>query len=234
MPDYYRKVINMTELQNRLFRMLDEKYAEFQAKLTPGIPPEDFIGVRVPQLRQFAKEYSREAEHEEFMRELPHRYYDENMLHGLLIERIRDCEECIAAIDNFLPYVDNWAVCDIMSPKIFGKHKERLMEKIMQWTQSSHTYTCRFGMKMLMTFFLDDDFESRYLEIPAGIVSEEYYVNMMTAWFFATALAKQWDDTIPYIEQKRLSQWVHRKSIQKAVESRRITPEQKAYLRTLK
>ena len=188
----------------------------------------------MPQLRQFAKEYSREAEHEEFMRELPHRYYDENMLHGLLIERIRDCEECIAAIDKFLPYVDNWAVCDIMSPKIFGKHKERLMEKIMQWTQSSHTYTCRFGMKMLMTFFLDDDFESRYLEIPAGIVSEEYYVNMMTAWFFATALAKQWDDTIPYIEQKRLSQWVHRKSIQKAVESRRITPEQKAYLRTLK
>ena len=224
----------MTELQNRLFQMRDEKYAEFQAKLTPGIPPEDFIGVRVPQLRQFAKEYSREAEHEEFMRELPHRYYDENMLHGLLIERIRDCEECIAAIDKFLPYVDNWAVCDIMSPKIFGKHKERLMEKIMQWTQSSHTYTCRVGMKMLMTFFLDDDFESRYLEIPAGIVSEEYYVNMMTAWFFATALAKQWDDTIPYIEQKRLSQWVHRKSIQKAVESRRITPEQKAYLRTLK
>ena len=234
MPDYYRKVINMTELQNRLFQMRDEKYAEFQAKLTPGIPPEDFIGVRVPQLRQFVKEFSREEEHEEFMRELPHRYYDENMLHGLLIERIRDCEECIAAIDEFLPYVDNWAVCDIMSPKILGKHKERLMEKILQWTQSAHTYTCRFGMEMLMTFFLDDDFESRYLEIPAGIVSEEYYVNMMTAWFFATALAKQWDDTIPYIEQKRLSQWVHRKTIQKAVESRRITPDQKEYLRTLR
>lgn len=234
MPEEYRKVINMTELQNRLFQMRDEKYAEFQAKLTPGIPLENFIGVRVPQLRQFAKEYSRETEHEEFMRDLPHMYYDENMLHGLLIERIRNCEACIAAIDKFLPYVDNWAVCDIMSPKILGKHKERLLEKIMQWTASSHTFTCRFGMEMLMTFFLDDYFQPGYLEIPAAVRSEEYYVNMMTAWFFATALAKQWNDTIPYIEQKRLSQWVHRKTIQKAVESRRITPEQKAYLKTLK
>ncbi|MDO4496948.1 MAG: DNA alkylation repair protein [Bacteroidales bacterium] len=222
------------KLKEHLFALRDEKYAAFQAKLTPGVPAESFIGVRVPLLRKFAKEYAKEAEHMDFLAHLPHEYYDENMLHGLLISQIKDYKECIQQTDAFLPHVDNWAVCDIMSPKVFAKHKVELMEKIRAWSQSSHTYTCRFGLEMLMSHFLDKDFKAEYLQIPASVRSEEYYVRMMVAWFFATALAKQWEATIPYIEQKKLEPWTHNKTIQKAIESYRITDEQKAYLRTLK
>lgn len=221
-------------IQERLFALQDKEYAAFQAKLTPGVPEETFIGVRVPEARKLAKVYSKEAESETFLTQLPHKYYDENMLHGLLISEVKDYEKCIALTDAFLPYVDNWAVCDIMSPKVFKKNKEELMKKIVEWSASEHTYTCRFGLEMLMSHFLDDDFQKEYLEIPASVQSEEYYVNMMIAWFFATALAKQWDDVIPYIEEKRLSPWVHNKTIQKARESYRITAEQKEYLKTLK
>ena len=224
----------MTSLQERLFAMQDKQYAAFQAKLTPGVPMESFIGIRVPVLRKFAKEFTKETECKEFLQQLPHEYYDENMLHGLLISEVKDYEECIRLTDTFLPFVDNWAVCDIMSPKVFAKHKKELLAKIKTWSKSSHVYTCRFGIEALMSHYLDKDFKAEYLEIPASVRSEKYYVKMMVAWFFATALAKQWDQAIPYIEQKRLAPWTHNKTIQKAIESYRITPEQKEYLRTLK
>lgn len=206
----------------------------FQSKLIPTVPKEKFIGVRLPEVRKLAKTYIKEEEASEFMRKLHHDYYDENMLHGLLISEMKDYNRCIEAIDIFLPYVDNWAVCDTMSPKIFRKHKAELISKIMEWANSEQTYTCRFGLEMLMNHYLDADFKPEYLEIPATVYSDEYYVKMMVAWFFATALAKQWDATIPFLVQQRLDVWVHNKTIQKARESYRITDEQKEYLKTLK
>ncbi len=219
---------------DRLYELQDKEYAEFQSKLTPGIAPELFIGVRVPATRKLAKELKNDPETPAFLKMLPHRYYDENMLHGLLLSEMKDYAECIAGVEAFLPYVDNWAVCDIMSPKVFKKHKGELLVKIREWSGSEHTYTCRFGMEMLMSHYLDEDFKPEYLEIPAAVHSEEYYVQMMQAWFYATALAKQWDATIPYIQERRLDKWVHNKTIQKARESYRITAEQKEYLKGLK
>lgn len=222
------------EILNKLFELQDKEYAEFQSKLTPTVSKEKFIGVRVPEVRKLAKQYIKDEESNLFLQTLPHEYYDENMLHGLLISEIKDFDIGIKEVDKFLPYVDNWAVCDIMSPKIFKKNKEKLMEKIKLWSVSKETYTCRFGIEMLMSHFLDEDFKPEYLEIPANIHSEEYYVQMMIAWFFATALAKKWDETIIYIEQSKLDKWVHNKTIQKARESYRITQEQKQYLNILK
>lgn len=224
----------MTDFQRLLFDLRDEEYAAFQAKLTPTVPAELFIGVRVPQARKLAKQIFKEMDYMPFLKELPHKYFDENMLHTLILNEIKDYDECIELVEEFLPYVDNWAVCDILSPKVFKKHKNELIEIIKQWSSSTATYTCRFGVEMLMSHFLDKDFVADYLEIPAVIRSEEYYVNMMNAWFFATALAKQWDATIPYIEKNRLDVWTHNKTIQKARESYRITDEQKEYLKTLK
>ena len=224
----------MEKIEKLLFELRDEEYAKFQAKLTPTVDPELFIGVRVPEVRKLAKELKNNPDVEVFLKELPHKYYDENMLHGLLVSEIKDYNIAVAETDAFLPFVDNWAVCDIMSPKIFKKHKKELIEKIKEWTKSSETYTIRFGIEMLMSHFLDEDFRTEYLEIPAQVRSEEYYVNMMIAWFFATALTKQWESTIPYIKNNKLNKWTHNKTIQKAIESYRITDEQKAYLRTLK
>ncbi len=221
-------------IRERLFELQDTGYAAFQAKLTPGVPLESFIGVRVPEARKLAKTFVKEAESSDFLKELPHKYYDENMLHGLLISEVKDFEYCMALTEDFLPYIDNWAVCDIMSPKVFKKNKPALLDKIRIWSASEHTYTCRFGLEMLMTHFLDEDFKKEYLEIPANVKSSEYYVNMMIAWFYATALAKQWDATIPYLEEGRLDIWCHNKTIQKAIESYRITAEQKEYLRSLR
>lgn len=221
-------------VRDRLFALQDKKYAQFQSKLTPTVLPEKIIGVRVPELRKLAKSILREQGNAEFLLQLPHEYYDENILHSLLLSEMKDYEACVSYVDQFLPYVDNWAVCDLLSPKIFAKNKETLMGKIREWSASAQPYTCRFGMEMLMTHFLDADFCPEYLEIPASVRSEEYYVNMMIAWFFATALAKQWDATIPYLQQNLLSPWCHNKTIQKACESYRITAEQKEYLRTLK
>ena len=221
-------------ITDELFALQDVGYGDFQAKLTPGIPRELFIGVRVPEVRKLAKKLAKEPATDAFLDELPHKYYDENMLHGLLVSEIKDYDTCIAAVDRFLPYVDNWSVCDIMSPKVFRKNKTALPDKIREWSASEKTYTCRFGIEMLMSHFLDDDFKAEYLEIPAAVHSDEYYVRMMIAWFFATALTKQWDSAVGYIESGRLDPWVHNKTIQKARESYRITPEQKEYLSGLK
>ena len=220
--------------QELLFQLQDKGYRDFQSKLIPTIPVETIIGVRIPAIRKLAKEYGKDPESVEFLKQLPHTYYDENILHALLVAEIKDYEVCVKEVERFLPYVDNWAVCDIFSPKVFRKNKDKLIDKIIEWTASSHPYICRFGMEMLMTHFLDEDFQVEYLEIPAAVHSEEYYVNMMIAWFYATALAKQWDATIGYIEDQRLDTWTHNKTIQKARESYRITPEQKEYLKTLK
>ena len=221
-------------IKEELLALQDISYADFQAKLTPNIPRELIIGVRVPELRKLAKKVAEEPETSKFLKDLPHKYYDENMLQGLLISEIKDYNACLVAVDEFLPYVDNWAVCDIMSPKIFKKNKTALLEKIKEWTASEKTYTCRFGIETLMSHFLDDDFKPEYLEIPLSVNSEEYYVKMMVAWFFATALAKEWDATIKYIEDHRLDRWTHNKAIQKARESRRITLKEKEYLKSLK
>lgn len=225
----------MNELQQHLFGMRDAAYAAFIAKLTPGFPPSHFIGVRVPLLRTIARSFAKEeAASQRFLSHLPHSYYEEDMLHGMLISLVKDYDRCLDLTDRFLPYVDNWAVCDTLSPKVFAKHKAQLLENILRWSSSSHTYTCRFGLRMLMKHFLDDSFSADFLEIPAAIRSEEYYVKMMVAWFFATALAKQWEATLPYLENRQLDPWTHRKTIQKAIESYRIPPERKDYLRTLR
>ena len=221
-------------VQARLFELQDPKYRDFQCKLMPTVDPDTVIGVRTPELRKFAKAFGKEAEAADYLKILPHRYYEENNLHGFLIEGMKDYGQVIAALDAFLPYVDNWATCDLMSPKIFKKHLPELREQIQVWMASSHTYTIRFGIEMLMTFYLDEQFQPEYLDWVADVHSEEYYVNMMIAWYFATALAKQYDAALPYLQEHRLEPWTHNKAIQKAIESYRITDEQKAYLRSLK
>ncbi|MCQ2982986.1 MAG: DNA alkylation repair protein [Treponemataceae bacterium] len=226
--------MTVKEIQNTLYTLQDTVYAAFQLKLIPGIAPETVIGVRVPALRKLAKDLYKAGGYEDFLSALPHQYYDENLLHGLILSEYKDFDRCLAETEAFLPYIDNWAVCDIFSPKVFKKHRSELLERIKVWAASEHPWKTRFGMEMLMTHFLDDDFKPEYLEIPAAVRSDHYYVNMMTAWFFATALAKQWDATIPYMENHRLDDWTHRKAIQKARESFRITAEQKAYLLGLK
>ena len=224
----------MNRIQKELFKYKDEKNAEFQRKLTPGVDKNKFLGVRVPNARKVAKEVIAENDYADFLQTLPHEYFDENLLHSILLSQVKDYDECIKYVEEFLPYVDNWAVCDTISPKCFKKHKDELLKKIKVWAKSKHTYTCRFGIDMLMTFYLDEDFKAEYLQIPSKIHSEEYYINMMIAWYYATALAKKWDDTIVYLEENKLDTWVHNKTIQKAVESYRITDKQKKYLKTLR
>ncbi|MDO4621448.1 MAG: DNA alkylation repair protein [Eubacteriales bacterium] len=220
--------------RERLLQYRDEKNAAFQRKLTPGPAEDSFLGVRVPDCRKLARELVKEGGYESFFSELPHTYFDENMLHGVMIAELKDADRCIEEIERFLPYIDNWAVCDSMNPKVFKKNREQLLPKIRKWIGSKDTYTCRFGIGMLMTHYLDEGFREEYLELPAAVRSSEYYVNMMIAWFFATALAKQWDAAFPYIREQKLAPWVHNKTIQKAVESRRISEEQKTVLRKLK
>ena len=224
----------MTHLQEELFKLQDTEYRDFNSSLIPGIDKETVIGIRTPVLRKFAKEYAKSGEIEQFMRELPHEFYEENNLHMMLIGQIKDYDECISELEKFLPYIDNWATCDSPLPKCFDKNKEDVLERAKNWIATDATYVKRFGMGVMMRLFLDEDFKQEYIQLVAGVKSEEYYVNMMIAWYMATALAKQWDAAIPYIQERRLSEWVHRKSIQKAVESYRITPEQKEYLKGLR
>ena len=221
-------------LEKELFEMQDLKYRDFHSKLLPGIDKETIIGIRTPVLRKFTKEYAKTPGAELFMQELPHRYYEENNMHMMIASWIKDYEQCLAEVKRFLPYVNNWATCDLPAPKVFAKHKDELLPEIRRWIASDKTYTIRYGIGMLMTFYLDEDFRPEYLKMAADVESEEYYVNMMIAWYFATALAKQWDATIPYLKERKLPEWVHRKTIQKAIESYRITPEQKVYLKTLR
>lgn len=224
----------MNKIQKELYKHKDAKNALFQSKLAPTIDKKTCLGVRVPDARKVAKSFINAPECDTFLSDLPHKYFDENILHSAFLSLNKDYKECIKRVDEFLPYIDNWAVCDTLSPKCFKKHKDELIKKIYKWSKSKKVYTCRFGIEMLMSFYLDEDFKPEYLEIPASIRSKEYYVNMMIAWFYATALAKKWDETIIYLEKNKLDTWVHNKTIQKAIESYRISDSQKTYLRKLK
>ena len=224
----------MNELQTTLFGLQDLKYRDFHSRLMPGIDKDTVIGIRTPVLRKFAKEFAGTTEAETFLQELPHQYYEENNLHMMLLAGIKEYEKCVCEVERSLPYINNWATCDSPAPKCFAKHKEELLPKIRTWMVSDHTYTIRYGIEMLMNLYLEEDFKPEYPKLAAAVQSEEYYVNMMIAWYFATALAKQWNAVIPYLEQRKLSPWVHRKTIQKAVESYRITDEQKIYLKSLR
>ena len=221
----------MEEIQKHLFELQDIKYRDFHSRLMPDTDKETVIGIRVPVLRKYAKSIAGTELSEKFIKELPHHYYEENNLHMMLITGIKDYDRCISEIERFLPYIDNWATCDFPAPKCFENHKEDLLPVIKRWIASSETYTIRYGIGMLMRLYLDADFDPEYVRIVAEVKSDEYYVNMMIAWYMATALAKQWDAVVPYIEEHRMSDWVLRKTRQKAVESYRITDEQKRYLK---
>lgn len=222
------------EIQKELFSLQDVSYRDFQRKLIPTVAPERVIGVRTPVLRGLAKQWAKDERTGEFLNDLPHRYFDENQLHAFIVSEIKDYAQCMAEVRRFLPFVDNWATCDQMSPKVFKKHRPELLGRIREWLNVDHPYTVRFALGMLMQHFLNEDFDPAYLEMAASIRSDEYYINMMTAWYFATALAKQYGAALPYLEQNRLDRWTHNKTIQKAAESYRITDEQKAYLKELR
>lgn len=228
------KTTIITNVQTRLFELQDLKYRDFHAKLMPTVNKEKIIGVRTPALRVFAKKYGKTDEAKEYLQILPHQYYEENNLHGLLIEQIKDYDICLEELERFLPYIDNWATCDMLAVKVVKKHLDKFIDEVYRWMESDHAYTIRFGISMLMRYYLEDAFQMEYPEKVAQIRSEEYYVNMMCAWYFATALAKQYDKILPFIEKQKLDVWTHNKTIQKAIESYRITPEQKEYLKGLK
>ena len=227
-------MILIEKIRQELFALQDIVYGDFQAKLMPTIDRETVIGVRTPDLRKYAKELAKEKDIVEFLEDLPHRYFEENQLHAFIICEQKEYEACAKELNHFLPYVDNWATCDQMSPKIFRGHHQELLEQIKIWMDSDEPYIIRYGIGMLMTHFLEEDFDIQYVEMVAAVKSEEYYVKMMVAWYFATALAKQYEAVVPFIENRRLEEWTHRKAIQKSVESYRITKEQKEYLKGLK
>ena len=222
------------EIRNGLFDLQDSQYRDFQAKLIPSTSADKMIGVRTPVLRKLAKDLAKRKEIGGFLNDLPHRYFDENQLHAFIISQLKDYEQCMDEVIRFLPYIDNWATCDQLSPKVFRTHRPKLADQIRKWIISDHTYTIRFGIGMLMEHFLDEDYDPAYPEMVACIRSDEYYVNMMIAWYFATALAKQYDSILPFIKNRRLDPWTHNKTIQKARESYRISPEQKEYLKALR
>ena len=226
--------MNKTDLHKKLYSLQDLKYRDMQIRIIPTVDPKSIIGVRTPELRAIAKEMLKEGDYSDFLKALPHGYFEENQLHAFIISGIKDMDVCMKELEIFLPYVDNWATCDQMSPKVFKKHREELLHHIEEWIRSDKTYTVRFSVGMLMEHFLDEDFDPVYPDMVAALRSEEYYINMMIAWYFATALAKQYESIIPYIEKRKLDQWTHNKAIQKSVESYRITDEQKKYLKTLK
>ena len=223
-----------TNLQIELFKLQDLKYKEFHQKLMPTVNPDKVIGIRTPVLRKFAKGFGKRDEAKKFIKNLPHKYYEEDNLHAFLLEEIKDYDELIKELNIFLPFVDNWATCDMMRPKILKKHKTELLEDIKKWLSSNNTYTIRFAVNCLMNYYLEEDFKPEYLYWVKNIKSEEYYINMVRAWYFATALAKQYDEAVKILENKPLDKWTHNKTIQKAVESYRITDEQKIFLKSLK
>ena len=218
----------------RLLAVKDPEYREFQAKLVPNIDPATIIGVRTPDMRNIAKEVAKSPEKETFLKELPHKYYEENLVHFFVIAQIKDFDECVKRVEEFLPYVDCWPVSDQASPKSFKKNHDNLLPYIKKWIVSNHVYTARFGIRMLMNEFLGDEFKDEYAQMVAEKKGEDYYLKMMVAWYFATALAKNYDETVKYIEERRLDEWVHKKAIQKAVESYRVTDEHKEYLKSFR
>ena len=226
--------MNREEIVTELFRMRDQDYALMQAKIIPTVAADRIIGVRTPALRAFAKRLYKDRESDEFLSCVPHRYFDEDQLHAFMISLEKDFDRCIEKVDAFLPFIDNWATCDQLSPGVFKTAPEKLLPSIHTWIQSDQTYTVRFAIGMLMQHFLDERFDTKYADMIAEVRSEEYYIRMMIAWYFATALAKQYDLVLPYLEDRRLDDWTHNKAIQKSVESYRIADEQKAYLKTLK
>ena len=226
--------MSLNEIRAELFKMQDMDYRDFNSKLIPTVDKESMIGIRTPDLRKYAKQLVKSSDVIEFLQTLPHKYFDENQLHAFIISEIKDFKNCIDEINRFLPYIDNWATCDQLSPKVFKKNHNELFEYIKDWLKSDKVYTLRFGIGMLMEHFLDEDFDILYPEMVSKIRSGEYYINMMIAWYFATALAKQYESVIPFIENNNLDIWTHNKAIQKSIESYRITDEQKAYLRELK
>lgn len=221
-------------IRDELFKLQDKEYRNFQSKLIPNINKENIIGVRTPLLRQLSKKIIKENNYSDFLNDLPHKYFDENQIHAFIISEIKDYDKCLFEFNRFLPYVDNWATCDQSSPKVFLKNSDKLINEIKKWIKSKDTYTIRFGISMLMRIYLDDNFKPEYLKMVSKIKSDEYYVNMMIAWFFATALAKQYEETIKYIENYKLDKWVHNKTIQKSIESYRISKEKKEYLKKYK
>ena len=218
---------------DKLFELQDIEYKEFNQKLIPTVDKDTVIGIRIPVLRKYAKTLDYKKE-EAFLKNLPHRYFEENNLHAFLIENIKDFDDCIKMLEEFLPYIDNWATCDMLSPKCFKSNTDKLLPYIKKWMKSKHTYTIRFGIGMLMRYFLDEKYKKEYSDAVLNVKSNEYYVNMMRAWYFATALSKQYESILPYLIKKRLDIWTHNKTIQKARESYRIEKEQKEYLKTLK
>lgn len=226
--------MNRDEIVAELFQLRDQDYAMMQAKIIPTVPAERIIGVRTPALRAFARRLYKDSGTGEFLSSLPHRYFDEDQLHAFVISLEKDFDKCAVEVEAFLPYIDNWATCDQLSPISFKKEPERLLPYIEKWIKSDKTYRIRFAIGMLMQHFLDERFDTKYADMVAAVKSEEYYVNMMIAWYFATALAKQYEAVLPYLEEKRLDDWTHNKAIRKSVESFRIAAEQKEYLKTLK
>lgn len=222
------------EIREMLFSLRDEKYADFTSGLIPTVPKESFIGVRSPALRSVAKEIYRSGDYKAFLSELPHKYYEENNLHGFIICQIKDIDECIAELRRFIPFTDNWATNDCIRPPVLKKHPEKTLKLALEYLNSEDTYTLRYGIGLLLSYFLDENFDEEHLKAVSEIISDEYYVNMMIAWYFATALAKQYQAAVPYIEKKILSPWVHNKTIQKASESYRVSEDKKAYLKSLK
>ena len=222
------------EIKDELMKLQDLKYRDMQIKIIPSVEADAIIGVRTPELRKLAKQFAKREDVSDFLNDLPHKYFDEDQLHAFIISEMKDYEACMAELEKFLPYVNNWATSDQMSPKVFKKNKADLLKHVNKWIKSKETYTIRYGVGMLMEHFLDEDFDLKYPEKVSKLRSDEYYVNMMIAWYFATALAKQYEAVLPYIEEKKLDVWTHNKAIQKSVESYRITPEQKEYLKSLK
>ena len=226
--------MSIEDIRARLLAMSEPEFQAFQSRLVPTVPSETILGVRTPALRQLAREMRKSGQAEEYLNALPHTYLEEYVLHGCIVSLEKDYATALAQTQRYLPYVDNWITCDLLSPKVFARHRDELLPHIIAWIQDPAEYTIRFGIEMLMTFYLDEGFEPALLELPASVTHEAYYVRMMVAWFFATALAKQYDATLPYLQRQRLPLWTHNKTIQKAVESYRITTEQKACLKTLR
>ena len=223
-----------SQITEKLFSMSDEKYKDFQSALMPTVDKDKVIGVRTPALRNFAKELHRAGAYDAFLSDLPHKYYEEDNLHALIIDKIKDFDECVVEIEKLLPFIDNWATCDMLRPRVLRSEPDKLYDYICKWIKNDRTYTVRYAIGCLCSFYLDDNFSEEHLSLVAAVQSDEYYINMMIAWYFATALAKQYDSTVVYLQDRKLSGWVHRKTIQKAVESYRISDETKMYLRSLR